>query len=65
MEAISSHSTAKIMPSDKPRIQIRFEGEDFEYLEQWAKSEFIPTTQLCKAIILRAIANRKENKESK
>lgn len=50
------------MPSEKPRIQIRFEDEDFSYLEEWAKDEFIPLTQLCRAIILRAVANRKKEK---
>ncbi|MGH8001036.1 MAG: hypothetical protein ACREPR_16800 [Brasilonema sp.] len=52
------------MASNKPRVQIRFEEEDFGYLEEWAKSEFIPVTQLCRAIILRAVSSRKqENKE--
>lgn len=50
------------MPSNKPRIQIRFEEEDFSYLEEWAKSEFIPVTQLCRAIILRTVAVRKSTK---
>jgi hypothetical protein len=51
------------MPSEKPRIQIRFDEEDFGYLEEWSKSEFIPVTQLCRVIILRAIANRKKENE--
>ncbi|MBD2533443.1 hypothetical protein H6G97_29320 [Nostoc flagelliforme FACHB-838] len=50
------------MPSDKPRIQIRFEEEDFGYLEEWAKSEFIPVTQLCRSLILKAVANHKKEK---
>ena len=50
------------MPSNKPRVQIRFEEEDFSYLEEWAKSEFIPVTQLCRAIILKAVAKNKKEK---
>lgn len=50
------------MPSNKPRVQIRFEEEDFSYLEEWAKSEFIPVTQLCRAIILKAVASHKKEK---
>ncbi|OKH35811.1 hypothetical protein NIES2101_37390 [Calothrix sp. HK-06] len=53
------------MPSEKPRVQIRFDEEDFGYLEDWAKSEFIPVTQLCRAIILKAVANRRKKGDEK
>lgn len=53
------------MASDKPRVQIRFEEEDFSYLEEWAKSEFIPVTQLCRALILKAVSNRKQEEKEK
>jgi hypothetical protein len=49
------------MPSDKPRVQIRFDPNEWSFLENWAASEFITTPQLCKAIILRAIATKKDN----
>jgi len=52
------------MPSEKPRVQIRFDEEDFSYLEEWAKSEFIPVTQLCRVIILKSVANRKKENEA-
>ena len=51
------------MPSNKPKVQIRFEDEDFKYLEDWAAAEFIPVTQLCRAIILRAVSHRKKETE--
>ena len=52
-----------VMPSNKPKVQIRFEDEDFQYLEDWAKSEFIPITQLCRQIILKAAEQRKLEQE--
>ncbi|WP_206758277.1 hypothetical protein [Nostoc sp. FACHB-190] len=51
------------MPSNKPKVQIRFEDEDYRYLEDWAKSEFIPITQLCRQLILKAAEQRKSEQE--
>lgn len=53
------------MPSEKPRVQIRFEENDFRFLEKWANSEFIPVTQLCRSIILKAVARKREEEENK
>jgi hypothetical protein len=46
------------MPSDKPRITLRIEPEDMEYLEKWAKEEFLTVPQVARIIVKRAIAAR-------
>lgn len=46
------------MPSDKPRITLRIEPEDMEYLERWAKEEFLTVPQIARIIVKRAIATR-------
>jgi hypothetical protein len=46
------------MPSDKPRITLRIEPEDMEYLERWAKEEFLTVPQIARIIVKRAIAAR-------
>ena len=46
------------MPSDKPRITLRIEPEDMEYLEKWAEEEFLSVPQLARVIMKRAIATR-------
>ncbi|MBD2255602.1 hypothetical protein H6G14_30855 [Nostoc parmelioides FACHB-3921] len=53
----------RTMPSSKPKVQIRFEDEDFRYLEDWAKSEFIPITQLCRQLILKAAEQKRREEE--
>lgn len=55
----------RTMPSDKPRVQIRFEEDDWQVLENWAAEDFITLPQLCKSIILRAIANKTKPGEKK
>lgn len=57
--------TCEEMPSDKPKVQIRFEEEDYKYLESWAKEEFSTLTQLCRAIILKAVSTRKQEDKEK
>ncbi len=49
------------MPSDKPRITLRIEPEDMEYLERWAKEEFLTVPQIARIIVKRAIAARQQN----
>ncbi|HEY9610932.1 hypothetical protein [Allocoleopsis sp.] len=52
------------MPSDKPRITLRIEPEDMEYLEKWAKEEFLTVPQMARIIVKRAIAARRKNEYS-
>ncbi len=52
------------MPSKKPQMTIRVEEDEYQYLEEWAKEEFLSPTQLAKIIIKRAIANRKKEKKA-
>jgi hypothetical protein len=52
------------MPSDKPRITLRIEPEDMEYLERWAKDEFLTVPQIARIIVKRAIATRRQNDET-
>jgi len=49
------------MPSDKPRITLRIEPEDMEYLERWAKEEFLTVPQIARIIVKRAIATRQQS----
>ena len=51
------------MPSDKPRITLRIEPEDMEYLEKWAKEEFLTVPQIARVIVKRAIAARAKNEQ--
>jgi hypothetical protein len=52
------------MPSDKPRITLRIEPEDMEYLEKWAKEEFLTVSQMARIIVKRAIAAREAQQDS-
>jgi hypothetical protein len=49
------------MPSDKPRITLRIEPEDMEFLEKWAKEEFLTVPQMARVIVKRALAARRKN----
>jgi hypothetical protein len=51
------------MPSDKPRITLRIEPEDMEYLEKWAKEEFLTVSQMARIIVKRAIAAREAQQD--
>ena len=53
------------MPSDKPRITLRIEPEDMEYLEKWAKEEFLTVPQLARVIVKRAIATEQRKGKKK
>lgn len=44
------------MPSNKPRITLRLDQENIDWLENWAKEEFLTIPQLARVIVKRAIA---------
>lgn len=51
------------MPSDKPRVTLRLEEDEYKYLEHWASKEFLTVPQLTKVIVKRAIAENKQTNE--
>ncbi|BAZ82978.1 hypothetical protein PN497_21520 [Sphaerospermopsis kisseleviana CS-549] len=53
------------MPSDKPRVTLRLEEEEYKYLEDWASQEFLTVPQLTRVIVKRAIAQNKQNSPQK
>jgi hypothetical protein len=44
------------MPSDKPRVTLRLDNTDMEWLETWAKKEFLTVPQLTRIVVKKAIA---------
>lgn len=48
------------MPSNKPRVTLRLDDDEFKYLEQWAAKEFLTVPQLTRVIVKKAIAREKE-----
>ncbi|WP_414546403.1 hypothetical protein [Nostoc sp. CCY0012] len=48
------------MPSNKPRVTLRLDDDEFKYLEQWAAKEFLTVPQLTRVIVKKAIARQKE-----
>ncbi len=48
------------MPSDKPRVTLRLEEEEYKYLEDWASQEFLTVPQLTRVIVKKAIAENKK-----
>lgn len=44
------------MPSDKPRVTLRLDDADMEWLETWAKKEFLTVPQLTRIVVKKAIA---------
>ena len=51
------------MPSNKPRVTLRLEEEEYKYLEDWASKEFLTVPQLTRVIVKKAIAQNKQNSE--
>jgi hypothetical protein len=52
-----------VMPSNKPRVTLRLEEEEYKYLEDWASKEFLTVPQLTRVIVKKAIAQNKQNSE--
>jgi hypothetical protein len=50
------------MPSQKPRITLRLDQEDIDYLENWAKSEFLTVPQLTRVIVKKTISEHSKSK---
>ncbi|MDJ0733247.1 MAG: hypothetical protein QNJ47_04025 [Nostocaceae cyanobacterium] len=50
------------MPSQKPRITLRLDQEDIDYLDNWAKDEFLTVPQLTRVIVKKAIAEHAKSK---
>jgi len=53
------------MPSQKPRITLRLDQDDIDYLEVWAKEEFLTIPQLTRVVVKKAIAEHRKNKDKK
>jgi len=50
------------MPSKKPQLTIRIEEDEYSYLQEWAKEEFMTPPQLAKILLKKAIASKKKEK---
>ncbi|MGL5065946.1 MAG: hypothetical protein ACRC62_38750 [Microcoleus sp.] len=50
------------MPSDKPRLTLRLDREEMEFLELWAKEEFLTVPQLARVVVKRAIAEYRKRR---
>lgn len=46
------------MPTQKPRVTIRFEEDEYEKLKQWSESEIRTVPQLVYAIVIKALQEK-------
>lgn len=53
------------MPSSKPRITLRLDEEDIEFLDHWANKEFLTVPQLTRVLVKRAIAEQRKVEQGK
>ncbi|WP_207714346.1 hypothetical protein [Scytonema sp. UIC 10036] len=52
-----------VMPTQKPRVTLRFEEDEYEKLKQWAESEIRTVPQLVYAVVIKALQEKfKEEK---
>jgi hypothetical protein len=52
-----------LMPTKRPRTTISFDPEDYQELEEWAKSEFRSVPQLISVIVKKALIEKRETSE--
>ncbi len=53
------------MPSNKPRVTLRMDDDEYKFLEEWASKEFLTVPQLTRVIVKRAIAETKQANQQK
>ncbi|QIR41940.1 hypothetical protein HCG51_35155 (plasmid) [Tolypothrix sp. PCC 7910] len=46
------------MPTQKPRVTVRFEEDEYEKLKQWAESEIRTVPQLVYAVVIKALQEK-------
>jgi hypothetical protein len=44
------------MPSNKPRVTLRMDDDEYKFLEEWASKEFLTVPQLTRVIVKRAMS---------
>lgn len=52
-----------LMATKRPRTTISFDPEDYQDIEEWAKSEFRSVPQLISVIVKKALIEKRETSE--